>query len=61
MVVGACVLTEEYHDVFHVGGTCFGRREGGEKGRRRDGGREGGRGVEEGEGRGKEKERKKRK
>ena len=34
MVVGACVLTEKHHDVFHVTRTCdsgFGGRE-----RRRD-------------------------
>ena len=47
VVVGACALTERHHDVFHVSGTCFGKREGGwmegreggEKGWRRDGGR----------------------
>ena len=46
VVVGACVLTEKHHDVFHVSGTCDsglgGReegwvegREGGEEGRRK--------------------------
>ena len=34
VVVGACVLTEKHHDIFHVSGTCtcdsgFGGREGG--------------------------------
>ena len=63
VIVGACVLTEKHHDVFHVSGTCdsgFGGREGGwvegreggEEGRRkeeREGGTEEGREVEEGE------------
>ena len=58
MVMGACVVTEEHHVVFHVSGTCTsgfapkeGEREGG-KGVR--GGRERGKGIEGGgrEGRG---------
>ena len=61
MVMGACVVTEEHHVVFHVSGTCAsgfapkeGEREGGkevERGGReggREGEREGGRGVEGG-------------
>ena len=50
MVMGACVVTEEHHVVFHVSGTCAsgfapkeGEREGGREGGR--GGREGGKGV----------------
>ena len=57
MVMGACVVTEEHHVVFHVSGTCAsgfapkegeregGREEGREGGRKggREGGREGGR------------------
>ena len=42
MVMGACVVTEEHHVVFHVSGTCasgFAPKEG-----ERGGGREGGRG-----------------
>ena len=42
MVMGACVVTEEHHVVFHVSGTCasgFVPKEG-----EREGGREGGRG-----------------
>ena len=42
MVMGACVVTEEHHVVFHVSGTCasgFASKEG-----ERAGGREGGRG-----------------
>ena len=54
VVVGACVLKEKHHGVFHVSGLVLeggkeggreGGREGGEKGWRRDGGRERGRGV----------------
>ena len=57
VIVGACVLTEEHHDVFHINGTCdsgfevreggwMEEREGGEEGWRkgeREGGRDGGR------------------
>ena len=50
MVMGACVVTEEHHVVFHVSGTCasaFAPKE--ERGR--EGEREG---VREGRGRGRE-------
>ena len=45
MIVGACVLTEEHHDVFHVSVLVIPVLEGGKEGRRegrRGGGREGG-------------------